>query len=131
MIEAMARALPCVGSMVGGIPELISAEDLVPPNDAHALARKIREVIADPARMARMSVCNLEKAREYGETLDQGRHTFYSYVRTQTDAWLQANGACLRRLSAKANGTKLLATDRSDESSTRIHLRLCVVSTVT
>jgi glycosyltransferase involved in cell wall biosynthesis len=40
MIEAMARALPCLGSTVGGIPELLSAEDLVPPNDAPALADK-------------------------------------------------------------------------------------------
>src|SRR5205809_1714074 len=61
MIEAMARGLPCIGSTVGGIPELLAAEDMVPPNDASALARKIREVLADPSRLARMSVRNLAK----------------------------------------------------------------------
>ena len=67
MIEAMARALPCIGSTVGGIPELLPLEDLVPPGDAAELARKIREVVGDPGRMARMSARNLEKAREYRE----------------------------------------------------------------
>ena len=33
MLEAMARGLPCIGSTVGGIPELLPAEDLVPPGD--------------------------------------------------------------------------------------------------
>ena len=55
MIEAMARALPCIGSTVGGIPELLLPEDMVPPGDAAALARKICEVVTAPERMARMS----------------------------------------------------------------------------
>ena len=45
MIEAMARGLPCIGSTVGGIPELLPPEDMVPPGDVSALAEKIREVI--------------------------------------------------------------------------------------
>ena len=39
MIEAMARAVPCLGSPVGGIPELLPPEALVPP-DPVQLARK-------------------------------------------------------------------------------------------
>ncbi len=31
LIEAMARGLPCIGSTMGGIPELLPAEDMVPP----------------------------------------------------------------------------------------------------
>src|SRR5207253_6445170 len=65
MLEAMARGLPCIGSTVGGIPELLPAEDLVPPGDASALTQKIHDVLGDPQRMARMSARNLEKAREY------------------------------------------------------------------
>ncbi len=90
MIEAMARALPCVGSTVGGIPELLPAEDLVPPNDAPALARKIRDVVTDPARMARMSARSLDKAREYApDVLVRRRELFYHHVRVQTEAWLK------------------------------------------
>lgn len=90
MIEAMARGLPCIGSTVGGIPELLPAEDMVPPGDIAALAHKIREVVADPERMARMSARNLEQAREYDKNiLDRRRRAFYSYVRQQTIAWIE------------------------------------------
>lgn len=87
MVEAMARGLPCLGSTVGGIPELLPAEDLVPPGDAPALARKIREMVSDPARMARMSERNLAKAREYREEALAGRRrAFYRHVREMTEA---------------------------------------------
>ncbi|MCU0543783.1 MAG: glycosyltransferase family 4 protein [Oscillatoriaceae cyanobacterium Prado104] len=90
MVEAMARALPCIGSTVGGIPELLPAEDMVPPGDAAALANKIREVVTDPDRMAQMSARNLEKAKEYtDEVLRKQRLIFYRYVREQTEAWLK------------------------------------------
>jgi glycosyltransferase involved in cell wall biosynthesis len=90
MIEAMARALPCLGSTVGGIPELLSAEDLVPPNDAPALADKICEVLADPFRMARMSARNLEKARDYSDgALTNRRKAFYRHLRACTESWLE------------------------------------------
>lgn len=90
MIEAMARALPCIGSSMGGIPELLAAEDLAPPNNLPALAGKIREVIGDPARMAKMSARNLKSAREYASAaLEERREAFYRCVRTQTEAWFQ------------------------------------------
>jgi glycosyltransferase involved in cell wall biosynthesis len=89
MIEAMARSLPCIGSTVGGIPELLPSEDMVPPGDVAALARKIREVVTDPKRMATMSERNLEKAHNYrDEVLRERRIKFYRYVREKTEAWL-------------------------------------------
>jgi len=94
MIEAMARALPCIGSSVGGTPELLPAEDMVPPNDASALARRIREVVGDPPRMVRMSARNLEKAREYRyDVLSERRRVFYENVKRATAAWLK--GRCV------------------------------------
>jgi glycosyltransferase involved in cell wall biosynthesis len=90
MIEAMARSLPCIGSTVGGIPELLASEDLVPPGDVTALASKIREVATNPERMARMSARNLEKAKDYtDEALLERRKEFYRYVREETEAWLK------------------------------------------
>jgi L-malate glycosyltransferase len=89
MVEAMARALPCLGSNVGGIPELLPPEDMVAPGDVDALARKIKEIVTDPERMAQMSARNLEKAREYrDEVLQEQRTNFYRYAREQTEAWL-------------------------------------------
>jgi len=90
MIEAMARGLPCIGSSVGGIPELLPSEDTVPPGDVRALAEKISEVVNDPARMTRMSAHNLEKAREYREDLlRERRHEFYQKLRERTEKCLE------------------------------------------
>ncbi len=89
MLEAMARGLPCIGSTVGGIPELLPPEDMVPPGDAEALANKIGEVLRDPERMARMSIRNFQKALEYREeVLRERRLAFYRYVKEQMAEWL-------------------------------------------
>src|SRR6185312_12538370 len=45
LIEAMARGLPCVGTSVGGVPELLGADELVPAGDPGALAAKIQELL--------------------------------------------------------------------------------------
>lgn len=90
MIEAMARGLPCIGTGVGGIPELIPEEDRVPVGDAPALALKIAEMLGDPERRAFASARNLERAREYrAELLDQRRRRFYALLRAHTEAWLR------------------------------------------
>jgi glycosyltransferase involved in cell wall biosynthesis len=90
MIEAMARALPCVGSAVGGIPELLPADDLVPPGDVAALAQKLAAVVSDADRMAQMSARNLAKARAYGsEALRPRRIAFYRHLQAETSRWLQ------------------------------------------
>ena len=89
MIEAMARALPCVGSTAGGIPELLPEAEMVPPGDAAALAAKLNEVLKDPARLALMSARNLEEAREYHvDKIRAKRLAFYAHVRESTEAWL-------------------------------------------
>lgn len=93
MIEAMAQGLPCIGTTVGGIPELLPSEDMVPPGDALALAKKIHEVLSDPGRMGRMSERNLVKAREYREeNLREQRIQFYNYVKQMTEEWQRMKG---------------------------------------
>lgn len=90
MVEAMGRGLPCIGSTVGGIPELLPVDDLVRPGDANALADKIYEVLGDPDRMALMSVRNLRRAKEYHEAvLQEQRTAFYMHVQEQTEMWLR------------------------------------------
>ena len=81
LVEAMACGLPCIGTEVGGIPELLSAEDLVPPGDVAALASKIISVLSDPDRLTQMSIRNLRTAKEYRcEELNQRRIEFYKKV---------------------------------------------------
>jgi glycosyltransferase involved in cell wall biosynthesis len=93
MIEAMARALPCVGSTAGGVSELLPPELMVPPGDATALAAKLEEVLADPARLAAMSARNREHAEHYRpEKLRARRLRMYHELRRRTEAWLTMQG---------------------------------------
>jgi glycosyltransferase involved in cell wall biosynthesis len=93
VVEAMARALPCIGSTVGGFPELLAAEDLVEAGDTAGLALKIGQVIGNPERMRRMSVRNLERALEYRpEVLRSRRLEFFRHVRAETERWQATSG---------------------------------------
>jgi glycosyltransferase involved in cell wall biosynthesis len=94
LIEAMSRAVPCVGTHVGGIPELLAPDDMVAPGDSAALAETIARVLSDPARMARMSARNLETAAEYRADLLRARRiVLYRHLRERTAAWAQARSA--------------------------------------
>ena len=89
MIEAMARGLPCIGTSVGGIPELLETDDLVPPGAVGVLAQRIASVLSDPERLARMSARNLLRSREFADSeLQQRRNRFYEEVRRRTESWL-------------------------------------------
>ncbi|SCG78676.1 glycosyltransferase [Micromonospora humi] len=93
LLEAMARGLPAIASAVGGIPELLPADDLVPPNDPPRLAEAIRRMVSDPARMALSSARNVTRARCYSaRSLEPRRETFYQAVRQATSRGL-ARGA--------------------------------------
>jgi glycosyltransferase involved in cell wall biosynthesis len=88
LVEAMARALPCIGSDVGGIPELLDASELAPAGNPAALAAKIQEVLGNPLRMKTMSRRNLANAREYCDcALGEPRRRFYQHVRDCTQRW--------------------------------------------
>jgi glycosyltransferase involved in cell wall biosynthesis len=89
MIEAMARGMPCIGTHVGGVPELLAPEDIVPPGDPFALSERILEVTRSKARMSKMSAANLAKAGEFHELkLHQRRLGFYCHLHDITNGWL-------------------------------------------
>jgi len=95
MIEAMARAVPCIGTSVGGIPELLSPDVLVAPGSAQALAEKMLELLSDPARRARLADENLQKARGYhADALRSKRRVFYEAVRDATARSWATKAAC-------------------------------------
>jgi glycosyltransferase involved in cell wall biosynthesis len=93
MIEAMTRALPCIGSRVGGIPELLHENDLVDAGDVIGLANKIKQVVTSPDRLSEMSKRNLGRANEYRPiVLDERRIQFYRFLRQATERWLGGDG---------------------------------------
>jgi glycosyltransferase involved in cell wall biosynthesis len=103
LIEAMALALPCVTTRVGGIPELLPEEDMVASNDHVGLANKIREVISAPERLTEMSRRNLQRAQEYRpEILEKRRSDFYTFLRHATNRWLNGERPGAGIMSANA-----------------------------
>src|SRR5207247_3533876 len=88
LLEAMARGLPAVATTVGGIPELLPADWLVPPRNAVALARRLREVMATPpAALMAMAQKNQEVARAYHERVQMPiRRAFLLAVRDVSSA---------------------------------------------
>lgn len=79
ILEAMATGLPCIATDVGGIPELISDDCLIPPNDINALKEKIVNVSNNKNLLERESKSNLDKILEcYTPTvIRQKRTEFY------------------------------------------------------
>ena len=90
LIEAMACGCPCVSTHVGGVPELLSDEDLVPAGDETALSVKISEVLRAPERLKQMSERNLRRAADFVErVLAPRRRSFYGCVRGFTEQWFR------------------------------------------
>jgi glycosyltransferase involved in cell wall biosynthesis len=106
MIEAMGRGLPCIGSTVGGIPELLPERDMFPPGDIPALAAKIFEIARDPERRLEMARTNLARARGFRESvLRTHRMAFYIHLDEATKQWF-AGG------SSQQKNRSRFATDR-------------------
>jgi glycosyltransferase involved in cell wall biosynthesis len=88
LVEAMARGLACIGTRVGGVPELLPDSAIVTPGDADELAAKILELAANPTRRAQLGAHNLATARRYHQDVLQPRRTaFYQCLRDLTVAW--------------------------------------------
>jgi glycosyltransferase involved in cell wall biosynthesis len=82
LLEAMARGLPAVATDVGGVPELLPADCLVPAKNAQALAHAIRTLIADRRTRAAHGERNRHVALAYHERLQAPvRRAFLTAVR--------------------------------------------------
>jgi len=92
MIEAMARGVACIGSRVGGIPELLDADCLVAPGDEEGLALAITDMLMHPNRRHRIAQRGYAKAKEFhASVLGERRRRFYRHVRHATDEWLHGS----------------------------------------
>jgi glycosyltransferase involved in cell wall biosynthesis len=82
ILEAMARGCPCIGSDVGGIPELLEPECRFHSDDTYALVDKIKEVCNDSSRRVKMAQGNYLRAKDYSpEILAEYRRAFYQFIR--------------------------------------------------
>lgn len=79
IIEALARGLPCIGSRVGGIPDLLPEKVLVKPDNPNELALRIKELLGSPDLRRELSSLGILKSREYTTSVLQvKRRHFYS-----------------------------------------------------
>lgn len=81
LIEAMSAGLPCIGTNVGGIPELLENIALVPKNDVLSLVEKIKQMITDSDFYNQQASRNLLESHNYKESvLQEKRNSFYNYL---------------------------------------------------
>ena len=81
LIEAMSRACPCIGSNVGGIPELIENECIIQKKNEKELEYKIIELIEDKDKMKNIAKRNFYKSQEYEKNkLEEKRDKFRKEV---------------------------------------------------
>lgn len=81
LVEAMAMGLPCIGSNVGGIPELLDKEMIVPKEDAEALANKIEYLLTHIDVANQQAERNYKEAQKYYEpVLQKKRVAFFEHL---------------------------------------------------
>lgn len=83
LVEAMARGLPCIGSEIGGIPELLPPECLFTSGSVEELTSLLGKAVSDNKWLARQGALNLERAQATFETLDPNRVNEFFRVLTQ------------------------------------------------
>lgn len=82
VIEAQARGLACVGTNVGGTPELLPAAALFPSNDEGALAEAVIGLLNDPRKASKNALHGWSSSFEYSaEALQRRRNAMFTHLR--------------------------------------------------
>ena len=81
LVEAMAYGLPCIGSSIAGIPELLNSHALVKPDDIIGLADIMIKFITDNDFAQSEANRNWEESKKYHDTiLTTRRLVFYDEI---------------------------------------------------
>jgi glycosyltransferase involved in cell wall biosynthesis len=87
LIEAMSRGLPAIATRVGGIPELLDDQWLVPPGEPEPLAERLKLMISFDALRDQARKANVRCALDYSEdVLRKRRNDFYNALAHLIDA---------------------------------------------
>lgn len=83
IIEAMSLGLPCIGSRVGGIPELLDDIAIVNKLSPTNVVKKIVEFANDKDLLNKQSKRNFIEAKSYNEIiLNKKRIEFYEFIKS-------------------------------------------------
>lgn len=79
LLEAMAVGLPCIGSNVGGIPEILPEDSLVKAGDSADLSEKIRAFAANESLRSQLGLRNrlLVEERYSAESMASEKRQFW------------------------------------------------------
>ena len=73
--------MPVISTAVGGIPELVDSQYLVPPGDVETLVERIVPLIGNAAELAGMSRRSFERSKEHWpDVLDSAKRGFWRCV---------------------------------------------------
>lgn len=119
-LEAMALGLPCIGSNVGGFPEILEPDAIVRPGNVNELAECMSRLASNPRRLAEMSAHNLQRAADFhAEKLAVRQSAFYNAVRDLfVDYWATRPGTSSSPGEARREGgTKTELAELTSSSS--------------
>ena len=84
IIEAMATGLPCVASNVGGIPELLPANDIYAPTDVEGMASRVHQILKKSDVYEKESELMVINSAEYKKDILQAKRiAFYKSLLKQ------------------------------------------------
>ncbi len=82
MVEAMSRGLPCIGTNVGGIPELLQKVSLVDVESPEQICEKVQFFLNNKDAANIQAKINLENSKEFSfERLNSKRIHFYRFLK--------------------------------------------------
>jgi len=82
LIEAMACGLVCIASNVGGIPELLAAEDIFNYSDTEGMCNRIINLLCNPNTMSDISRRNINIAMNFTDEIQANeRRKFYNALK--------------------------------------------------
>ena len=85
VVEAMSRALPCVGFRTGGIPELLESKYVVEQKDIDGLVNALR-MLENESEYRRVAERNFKEAQTYDHSLLQKRiRDFFTEIKDEME----------------------------------------------
>lgn len=82
LLEAMAMGCPCLGSNVGGIPDILDIKNIHMAGDHNQLAEHVKFYIDNREKLAEQSQINLNRIKPYlFDNLNKKRLNFYSEMK--------------------------------------------------
>jgi glycosyltransferase involved in cell wall biosynthesis len=85
LIEAMARGLPCIGTRIAGIPELLDPDSMIDAGNTKMLTEKLVFLCHNLDKLSKMAERNCKVAQNYDTVkLNERRVKFYAKVKEIT-----------------------------------------------